>query len=72
MENNLPILSQFEVQAKMLDFAKDSANLEDAITMLAGWIEMAGPNLQQHDIAALICIGGTLYRESQRRRRHLT
>ncbi|AVY95736.1 hypothetical protein GCM10027202_17990 [Microvirgula curvata] len=68
MENYPPVLSQFEVQAKMLDFAEDSSNLEDAIAMLAGWIEMAEPRLQQHDIAALICIGGTLYRESRRRR----
>lgn len=61
-----PIIKLFEAQAELLDIANDPASLDDAITKLAGWLDMA--DLSDDDMAVLVGIGGILYREGLRRR----
>lgn len=60
---NHPVVELFEVQAKLMDFSANPARLDDAIKMLAAWIAVATDRLTEGDLAALICVGGILYRE---------
>ncbi|MGE8357074.1 MAG: hypothetical protein ACN6N0_11860 [Microvirgula sp.] len=60
---NHPVVELFEAQAKLMNFSANPAELDDAIKMLAAWIEVAMGRLTEGDLAALICVGGILYRE---------
>jgi len=63
-----PAIAQFEISAELLDIAGDPANLDDAITRLAAWMDLARDQLTEDDMAVLIGIGGVLYRLGLRAR----
>lgn len=61
-----PIIELFQSQAELLDIGGDKSSLDDAITRLAGWMELA--DLSPDDITVLVGIGGILYRDGLSRR----
>ena len=63
-----PLIAIFQQRAEMLDMQGSKATLDDAIGMLAAWIDAMGPRLTEDDLAILGEIGGTLYREGLKRR----
>jgi hypothetical protein len=58
----------FQQRAEMLDMQGSKATLEDAIGMLAAWMEANRSNLTEDDLAILGEIGGTLYRDGLTRK----
>ena len=67
---NHPTITQFEQAAALLDIAGDQASLDDAITRLAAWMDLARAHLSEDDRMVLTGIGGILYREGLRGRLH--
>lgn len=63
MNDRHPIIEQFEAQAELLDMAEDESAIEDAIAVLASWIDVTAERLSDNDFATLVHIGGTLYRQ---------
>ena len=63
MNDRHPIIEQFEAQAELLDIAEDESAIEDAVTILASWIDVTADRLSDDDLATLVRIGGTLYRQ---------
>lgn len=62
------VIARFEQSAEMLDMQRSKENLDDAISLLAGWMEMSSRSLSEDDLAVLTRIGGILYRDGLRRR----
>ena len=63
MSETHPMIALFQGYAETLDTAGRKAGLDDAITLLAGWMELAEGRLSGDDRAVLVEIGGILYRE---------
>lgn len=63
-----PTIHLFEQLAELLDLQGREAGLDDAISRLAAWMDLAGDHLTEDDLAVLNEIGGVLYREGLRRR----
>lgn len=63
-----PTIQQFQAAAELLDLQQSRAGLDDAISQLAAWMDLAADHLSEDDAAVLINIGGMLYREGLRRR----
>jgi len=63
-----PLIVIFQQRAEMLDMQGSKATLDDAIGMLAAWIEAMGSRLTEDDLAVLGEIGGMLYRDGLNRR----
>lgn len=63
MNDRHPIIEQFEAQAELLDIAEDESAIEDAVAILASWIDVTADRLSDDDLATLVRIGGTLYRQ---------
>ena len=61
-----PIIKLFQSQAELLDIGGDKSSVDDAITRLAGWMELA--DLSPDDVTVLVGIGGILYRAGLNRR----
>lgn len=62
------IIDRFQQSAEMLDLQLSKENLDDAISLLAGWMEMSSRSLSEDDLAVLTRIGGILYRDGLQRR----
>lgn len=63
-----PTIHLFQQLAEMLDLQRSEAGLDDAISRLAAWMDLARDHLTEDDLAVLGEIGGVLYREGLRRR----
>ncbi|MGR4870357.1 hypothetical protein ACIPRI_16050 [Variovorax sp. LARHSF232] len=63
-----PTIKQFERRAALLDRQGSMWDLDDAISELAAWMDLARYKLTDDDMAFLGQIGGVLYREGLRRR----
>jgi hypothetical protein len=63
-----PTIHLFEHLAELLDLQGSEAGLDDAISRLAAWMDLARDHLTEDDLAVLNEIGGVLYREGLRRR----
>ena len=63
-----PTIKQFEQRAALLDRQGSRWDLDDAISELAAWMDLASYKLTDNDMAVLGQIGGVLYREGLRRR----
>ncbi|AAS47860.1 hypothetical protein [Burkholderia cenocepacia] len=63
-----PVIASFEHQAKILDVTGDQENSDDAIALLAGWIDLSLERLNEFDVSTLVRIGGLLYRDGLNRR----
>ncbi|MBS0339825.1 MAG: hypothetical protein JSS56_04825 [Proteobacteria bacterium] len=61
-----PTIKLFEQQAELLEIQGSAKGLDDAIALLAGWMELA--DLSEDDWAVLGEVGGILYRDGLRRR----
>lgn len=61
-----PTINLFEQQAKLLEIQGSAKRLDDAIALLAAWMDLA--DLSENDWAVLGEVGGILYREGLRRR----
>lgn len=62
------VIQRFEAQAELLEVQEARASLDDAVVRLAAWIGLAEGKLTEDDIAALVEVGGILYREGLRKR----
>ena len=63
-----PTIKQFEQRAALLDRQDSMWDLDDAMSELAAWMDLARYKLTDDDMAVLGQIGGVLYREGLRRR----
>ncbi|MBK3336358.1 hypothetical protein [Burkholderia pseudomallei] len=63
-----PVIAAFEHQAKILDVIGDTQDSDDAIALLAGWIDLAVEHLTEDDVSILVNVGGLLYRDGLNRR----
>lgn len=63
-----PTIHLFEQLAELLDLQRSEAGLDDAISRLAAWMDLAQDHLTEDDLTVLGEIGGMLYREGLRRR----
>ena len=63
-----PLIALFESQAQALDAAGRKATLDDAIVMLAGWMELAQDQLTEDDVVILAEIGAIMFRDGLDRR----
>ena len=63
-----PTIHLFEQLAELLDLQGSEAGLDDAISRLAAWMDLAQGHLTEDDLTVLGEIGGVLYREGLRRR----
>lgn len=52
----------------MLNMQGSKGTLDDAISLLAAWIDMNRSNLTEDDLAILGEVGGMLYREGLNRK----
>lgn len=62
------IIDRFQQSAELLDLQRSKEKLDDAISLLAGWMEMSSRSLSEDDLAVLTRIGGILYRDGLLRR----
>ena len=63
-----PLIKLFEQRAELLEIQGSKAGLDEALTQLAAWMDLAQKHLTEDDMAVLGEIGGLLYREGLRRR----
>lgn len=63
-----PLIKLFEQRAELLDIQQSKAGLDDALSQLAAWMDLAQTHLTEDDMTVLAEIGGVLYREGLRRR----
>lgn len=63
-------IKRFQQRAEMLDQLGSPKSLDDAIADLVRWMDLAHDRLTEQDRAALVEVGGVLYREGLRRHRH--
>jgi len=63
-----PTIHLFEQLAELLDLQGSEAGLDDAISRLVAWMDLARDHLTEDDLAVLGEIGAVLYREGLRRR----
>jgi len=63
-----PVVAQFQAQAEVLDARASRDSLDEAMTTLAAWIDLARYRLTEDDLAVLVSVGGVLFREGLRRR----
>ncbi|UKD14895.1 hypothetical protein L3V59_18200 [Burkholderia aenigmatica] len=66
--NTHPVIATFEHQAKILDLAGDQDDMDDAIALLAGWIDLSLERLSEADVSTLVRVGGLLFRDGLNRR----
>lgn len=65
---NHPMIDLFQQRAEMLDMQGSKVTLDDAIGMLAAWMQANEDRLTEDDLAVLGEIGGMLYRDGLKRR----
>lgn len=63
-----PVIAAFEHQAKILDMTGDRQDADDAIALLAGWIDLAIEHLTEEDVSVLVNVGGLLFRDGLQRK----
>lgn len=63
-----PVIQRFAAQAELLDLQEARLSLDDAVVRLASWMGLVEGKLTEDDIAALVEVGGILYREGLRKR----
>lgn len=63
-----PAIVQFHAAAQLLDIEGSAAGANDAIGLLAAWMDLAADHLTEDDVAVLISIGGLMYRDALHRR----
>ncbi|AYQ43823.1 hypothetical protein OHZ10_28185 [Burkholderia arboris] len=63
-----PVIATFEHQAKILDVTGDTEDTDDAIALLAGWIDLSLERLTEADVSTLVRVGGLLFRDGLNRR----
>lgn len=68
MDDLHPMIALFQGCAEATDATGQKPGLDDAITMLAGWMELAESHLTEDDLAVLAEIGGIMYEEAFNRR----
>lgn len=61
-------IKRFQQRAEALDEEGSAKGLDDAIVYLVRWMDLAHERLTEQDRAALVEVGGVLYREGLRRR----
>ena len=61
--NNIDYLSLFQYSAEMLGCEPGREDLDDAISILADWLNFNSHELTEDDLFTLIKIGAILYRE---------
>lgn len=60
------VIKLFQQSAELLNLQKSREDLDDAIGLLASWIQLNAHELTEDDFLGLISIGGILYRQVQR------
>lgn len=63
-----PTIELFETKAELLETTGSKEGLDEAISLLAGWIDLAKPHLTEDDLTILSDIGAMLYREGLKKR----
>lgn len=63
-----PLITVFQQRAEILDMQGSHATVDDAIGMLAAWIDAAQDKLTEDDMVILGEIGGALYRDGLQRK----
>ncbi|WP_334046565.1 hypothetical protein [Burkholderia cepacia] len=63
-----PVIATFEHQAKILDVTGDTEGTDDAIALLAGWIDLSLERLTEADVSTLVRVGGLLFRDGLQRK----
>lgn len=63
-----PLIARFQAAADQLDIQGDRATLDDAITRLAAWMNLAADHLTENDKVVLVEIGALMYRDGLQRR----
>lgn len=63
-----PLIDLFQSKAEVLDASGSKEGIDTAITLLAGWMDLAKSKLTEDDIAVLSDIGAILYRHGLARR----
>ncbi|RQY11170.1 hypothetical protein [Burkholderia stagnalis] len=63
-----PVIAAFERQSKILDVIGDKQDADDAIALLAGWIDLAAERLTDDDVSVLVNVGGLLFRDGLQRK----
>lgn len=57
-----PLIALFASRAELLDIQDSAAGLDEAVALLASWMEVTEFDLSEDDMAVLCDIGGMLYR----------
>lgn len=68
MPDTHPMIALFESHAQALDATGRKTCLDDAITLLAGWMSLAQDHLSENDMAVLGEVGAIMYRDGLNRR----
>ncbi|MBN3833670.1 hypothetical protein [Burkholderia sp. Ac-20344] len=63
-----PVIAAFERQSKILDVIGDTQDSDDAIALLAGWIDLVAERLTEDDVSVLVNVGGLLFRDGLQRK----
>jgi hypothetical protein len=63
-----PVILLFQEMAVMLDETDNEDGLDEAVSKLAAWIDLAAPKLNEDDLDVLSGVGAIVYREGLRRR----
>lgn len=60
------VITLFQQSAELLALQKSREDLDDAIGLLASWIQLNAHELTEDDLLGLVSIGGILYRHVER------
>jgi hypothetical protein len=63
-----PLISLIETKAELLDVTDSPKDLDDAISLLVGWMDLAKHRLSEDDMTVLSDVGALLYREGLMRK----
>jgi phosphate starvation-inducible protein PhoH len=56
------IITLFQKSADLLNLQKSKEDLDDAISILASWMQLNAHELTEDDFVALTLVGGIIYR----------
>ncbi|NYT63822.1 hypothetical protein H0A66_16010 [Alcaligenaceae bacterium] len=68
MPDRHPIIALFESRAQAHDAAGSKVTLDDAMVMLARWMELAQGRLSEDDVVVLLEVGAIMFRNGLTRR----
>lgn len=63
-----PLIALFQAKAELMDVTDSPEGLDDAISLLVGWMAKVKHKLSEDDMTILSDVGAVLYREGLKRK----